>query len=41
MGHTASMTESGPAGIEPLVGDRERRAADEVLQAAVGTASSP
>jgi hypothetical protein len=30
------MTESGPAGIEPLVGDRERRAADEVLQAAVG-----
>ena len=30
------MTESKPAGVEPLVGDRERRAADEVLQAAVG-----
>ena len=30
------MTESNPAGVEPLVGDRERRAADEVLQAAVG-----
>ena len=36
MGHTAPMTESGPAGVEPLVGDRERRAADEALQAAVG-----
>jgi hypothetical protein len=30
------MTESNPARVEPLVGDRERRAADEVLQAAVG-----
>jgi len=30
------MTDSGRPGIEPLVGDRERRAADEVLQAAVG-----
>lgn len=30
------MTESNPAGVEPRVGDRERRAADEVLQAAVG-----
>jgi len=30
------MTESNPGRVEPLVGDRERRAADEVLQAAVG-----
>jgi len=34
--HTGQMTQSDSAGIQPLVGDRERRAADEVLQAAVG-----